>query len=225
MARKRKMKSRKPRAIKRRPARRVRRKRRSAPVATVQRKRRSTRRRSRRSVRRTVRNAKRRFTRRSNGSGGGFNLKSLTSRDTLMLAGGAIASGVLTSYAMKFTASKGIQLPMGNTPVGQIAWRLAIPVAGAYAVNKFLKQPTLAKGIMLGGVIAAIQGAIELSKSATGATAGTGLYLNAGMNAYLSPGMPSTNGMSGMPGGNMSAVEQFGGLLDSESAFSDNAWN
>jgi len=94
--------------------------------------------------------------RRSGGGGGGsFNLsnpfKQIFSKQTLTVAGGAVASSFLTQFIL---TRYGASLPMANQTFGRVAYKLLIPVAGAAAVKRFNKD--LASGMLIGGAVMAI---------------------------------------------------------------------
>jgi len=134
-------------------------------------------------------------------------------RQTLTIAGGAVASGFLSGYILqKFgtaATAGGFSLPMASSPYGRIFYQLAIPFGGAYLVKKY--SPNLAKGMMLGGVIAAIQSGLAIAMGTTGAVASTSEYLSA-----MRP-------VGALPPG-YSAVDTFGSIYSSEPAFAGSAW-
>ena len=146
--------------------------------------------------------------RRSRGSSlGGFNLKSILGGDTLKLAGGTVGAAALTTFVLsRFGAS----LPMANTPYGMIAYKLAIPLAGAYLVRRMDRK--VAEGMVIGGVVLAINQVISMVSTPTPAVATTG--------EYLTP-------VGALPPGE-SAVARFGGVngvYDNSSAFASTAWD
>lgn len=184
-----------------------RRRRRSAPVFAV----------ARRSRRRSmVVSRRRRRSGRSSGlslgSGGLLgSFKQIGNKQTLTIAGGAVASGILSTMVLtKFGGAQpvgGFSLPGSSSPYGQIAYQLAIPFGAAYLIRRV--SPDLAKGFVLGGVIAAIHNIVALAM-APSATAGTGAYLSQPM-AALPPGY--------------AAVDAFGAsIYSSEPAFAQSAW-
>lgn len=131
--------------------------------------RRSLRRRSVSVARRSARRSFRRFS----GGGGGISIKSLLSKDILMTASGAISASFLTTWLLRTYGSK---LPMANTLAGRVGYKLAIPFAGAYVANKFLKQRQVAQGMLIGGVVMAINEIIANFNRPAGAVAGVGGY-------------------------------------------------
>jgi hypothetical protein len=72
-------------------------------------------------------------------------------------------------------------------------------------------SPNLAKGMILGGVIAAIQSGLAIAMAGTGTVAATSEYLsNVAPVGALPPGY--------------SAVDTFGSIYSSEPAFAGSAW-
>lgn len=191
--------------------------RRSAPVVRY-------RTRTRRIVRYRARRhamARRHHRRRSAGSRGvsiPIGVKSVFSKDTLTIAGGAIGSGLLTSIVLN---RFGTMLPMSGSPIGGIFYRLAIPVGGAYVVNKFLKQRKLAEGMIIGGVVLALNQVINLYLPQVGAA----------VNATPAPAIaPTGEYLGALPPMNASydATSTFGAppsSISSEPAFPDSAWS
>lgn len=103
-----------------------------------------------------------------------MSLKTLLSRNVLMTASGAISASFLTSWLLR---TYGAKLPMANTTWGRIGYKLAIPFAGAYAAKKFAKQHDLAHGMIIGGVVMAVNDLIasfNQPKVAAGTVAGVG---------------------------------------------------
>lgn len=86
-------------------------------------------------------------------AGSNLSLKTLLSRNVLMTASGAISASFLTSWLLR---TYGARLPMANTMWGRIGYKLAIPFAGAWAAKKFAKQHDLAHGMIIGGVVMAV---------------------------------------------------------------------
>lgn len=132
-----------------------------------------------RSIARRVRHSRvgrsfsRRF-RRSGGGGGSLSLKTLISKQVLMTASGAISASFMTSWLLRTYGSK---LPMANTMWGRIGYKLAIPFAGAYVAKRFAKQHDLAHGLIIGGVVMAVNDLIASFNAphvAAGTVAGVG---------------------------------------------------
>lgn len=156
--------------------------------------------------------------------GGGFggvsrglmgDIKQLMDKQTLTVAGGAVASGLLSGYVLsKFggaQAAGAFSLPGSQNKYGVIAYQLLIPVGGAFLVKRF--SPNLAKGFLLGGVIAAMQSILAIAMPTPGATATTGT------SAYLDNMRP----VGANPPG-YSAIDAFGAsIYSSEPAF-HSAW-
>lgn len=117
------------------------------------------------------RSLRRRSFRRSGGSGGsrGLLIKTLFSRQTLMTAGGAIGASFLTSWLLR---TYGAKLPMSNNMWGRIGYKLAIPFAAAYGAKKFARQHDLANGLIIGGVVMAVNELIASIGKPAGAVAG-----------------------------------------------------
>jgi hypothetical protein len=153
--------------------------------------------------------------------------KQLVSKDTLMVAGGAVLGGLATSFvfsrfgptkvsatgALVPKAAGEFKLPGSDSRYGPLLYSLLIPVAGAYALHK--SQPKLAQGMIIGGAVLLIQNVVNLAQGALtggGRVAGAGSYLNAGgtLRALPTPGY--------------SAVKAFGNALNSGSAFRSNTW-
>lgn len=111
---------------------------------------------------------------RSGGFSGGLSLKTLISRQVLMTASGAISASFMTSWLLR---TYGAKLPMANTMWGRIGYKLAIPFAGAYLAKRFAKQHDLAHGLIIGGVVMAVNDLIASFNAphvAAGTVAGVG---------------------------------------------------
>ena len=97
---------------------------------------------------------RRRPSGRRSGGGGSFggSIKSVFSKPMLMKAGGAVGASLLTAIVTrKFAAS----LPGYSTSsYGKALYTLGIPVVGAYLLRK--KAPALAEGMVIGGLVMAI---------------------------------------------------------------------
>ncbi len=152
-------------------------------------------------------------------------VKQLISKDTMMVAGGAVLGGLATSFvfsrfgptkisstgAVVPKAAGEFKLPGSDQRYGPLLYSLLIPVAGAYALHK--AQPKLAQGMIIGGAVLLIQNIVNLAQGAFAPrVAGTGAYLNAGGTLRSLP----TPGYSG--------VKAFSGSLDSAGAFRQNTW-
>lgn len=127
--------------------------------------------------------------RRSAGSSGGF-LKSLASKDTLMLAGGIFSAGFLSQYVVNKFAAK---IPQFAGAYTNTIISAAVPLGAAYLLRN--KQPALAKGFLVGAIVN-IAG--PLLNNALGgiltpaATLPTSAYLGGNVSEYL--GGALTNG-------------------------------
>jgi hypothetical protein len=153
--------------------------------------------------------------------------KQLVSKDTLMVAGGAVLGGLATSFVFsRFGPTKvdstgkvvmktagEFKLPGSDSQYGPLLWSLLIPVAGAYALHK--SQPKLAQGMIIGGAVLLIQNVVNLVQAKTGlGVSGVKSYLNAG----------GTIGLRALPTPGYSAIKAFGNALDSGAAFRGNTW-
>lgn len=163
------------------------------------------------------RHARRTGRRGSRGVSIPISVGSVFSKDTLTIAGGAIGSGLLTSIVLN---RFGGMLPMSNSPIGGIFYRLAIPVGGAYVVNKFLKQRKLAEGMIIGGVVLALNQVINLYLPQVGAAVAAPAPTIAPTGEYLGA-LPPMNA-------SYDATSTFGAppsSISSEPAFPDSAWS
>jgi len=186
----------------------------------------------RRTHRRRRRNPVGRRRRGGGGGGGGASnplaaAKQLVSKDTLMVAGGAVLGTMVSSFIlsrygpMKLNAAgqqvaKGpteFKLPGSDSRYGPLLYSLLFPVVGAYALQK-AKQPQLARGMVIGGAVLLLQSVVSIARSSM-ATAGVGSYLNAGgtIRSLPTPGYSAVKAFSGV-----------GNALDSGSAFRANTW-
>ncbi len=138
----------------------------------------------RRRRRNPIRTKRRRGGRRRGGGGGMRDplatAKQLVSKDTLMVAGGAVLGGLATSFVFsRFgptkvsstgtivpKASGEFKLPGSESRYGPLLYSLLIPVAGAYALHK--AQPKLAQGMIIGGAVLLIQNVVNLAQGALG---------------------------------------------------------
>lgn len=90
-----------------------------------------------------------------------------------MTASGAISASFLTTWLLR---TYGAKLPLANTLAGRIGYKLAIPFAGAWAVNKFGKQREVAQGMIIGGVVMAVNEIIANFNRPPGAVQGAAGY-------------------------------------------------
>jgi hypothetical protein len=166
-------------------------------------------------VRTGARSVARRFSRPARrsvsrfGGGGSISMKSIFSKPMLTTVGGAIGAGFLTNLVL---GKWGASLPMINSPIGSIAWRLIIPVGGAYIVRK--KNRQLAEGMIIGGLVMAVTEAIRL-------------YMPQAQIAGVPIASQSTAVGEYLGGAGYDSVNTFGApsIYESEAAFKDSAWN
>lgn len=216
--------------------------RRSARRATARRttRRRSTRRTTarrttrRRSARRTTRRSSRairlkrgrsvtimanprRRSRRSGGMRFGGNIlsqvKGVFSKENLTVAGGGVAATVLTNFILSRTKADGTSLlpmPATNVAAAKIAYAVGIPVVGAILTRRF--NPSLARGMVFGGLI---NGIVEAIKG----YAPTETKKALGFSEYLEYTPMSAVGQT--PG--YSAINQFSTVRPMNSAFSNSS--
>lgn len=214
-------------------ARRTVRRRRSTRKVTARRTRRTTRRvarRSRRSSSRSIRLKRGRSVtimanprrRRSRRSGGGLRLgagnimsqvKGVFSRENLTVAAGGVGATVLTNFILSRTKADGTSLlpmPATNAAAAKIAYAVGIPVVGAILTRKF--NPSLARGMVFGGLI---NGIVEAIKGYAPAETKKAL----GFAEYLDYTPMSAVGAT--PG--YSAINQFSTVRPMNSAFSNSS--
>lgn len=105
--------------------------------------------------------------------------KSALSSGMLMKAGGAVGASLGVGYILNKWGSK---LPLANNQYGRVLYTFGIPVLLAYAVRK--KSPTLAEGLVIGGLVMSINTLMQGFKAATAAPvaapAAVGSYAVAG---------------------------------------------
>lgn len=212
------------------------------PVAVVVHRRRSPARRSRRSV--TVYANRRRARRNPPYTGGSVTnrIKSMFSKDNLLLAAGISVGTIGSSLVLKnygatppqnADGSYGFQLPGYATATTMrtvyqlnIAYGSGIPLLAGLAVAKV--SPKLAQGLVLGGIANAIIGLyslMQLPSDATNPASPAAPYTDLAAPKTSATGeylhdYPMTN-----LGPGYSATNVFGGVLDSSPAFANDAWN
>lgn len=157
---------------------------------------------------RPARSTRRSIKRFGGGGGGGFGMKSIFGKPMLTTVAGAVGAGFLTNLVL---GKWGASLPMINSPIGAIAWRLVIPVGGAYLVRK--KNRQLAEGMIIGGLVMAVTEAIRLYMPQA-QIAGIPISGTTAVGEYLG-------------GAGYDSVNTFGApsIYESEAAFKDSAWN
>lgn len=167
-----------------------------------------------------ARNPRRRRSRRSyrmNPFGGNImsQVKSVFSKENLTLAAGGVGATVLTNYILKMP-----NLPMpANTETQKLAklgYAVGIPVLGAMLTRKF--NPSLAKGMLFGGLVNGLTIAIKSYAPAAATTLGFSEYLdNTPMSALnATPGYSAIN--------QFSTVRPMNGAFSNSSAFPADAW-
>ncbi len=160
----------------------------------------------------TARNPRRRRrSYRMNPLGGNImsQVKSVFSKENLTLAAGGVGATVLTNYILRMP-----NLPMpANTETQKLAklgYAVGIPVLGAMLTRKF--NPSLAKGMLFGGLVNGITVAIK-------AYAPQNVKDTLGLGEYLEYTPMSAVGQT--PG--YSAINQFSTVRPMNSAFSNSS--
>lgn len=173
---------------------------------------------SRRSAVVYVRANPRRRSYRRNPFGGNLlgQVKGVFSKENLTTAAGGVASTILT----RFVLSKA-NLPVPASPEAAKAVRLAyavgIPVVGAMVTKRF--SPSLAKGMLLGGLITGITQALKEYAPAQAATLGLGEYLDYTPTSAVGQLPPSY-----MAASRFASTRPVNAALDNSSAFPADAW-
>ena len=164
-----------------------------------------------------ARNPRRRRSYRMNPFGGNImsQVKSVFSKENLTLAAGGVGATVLTNYILKMP-----NLPMpANTETQKLAklgYAVGIPVLGAMLTRKF--NPSLAKGMLFGGLVNGITIAIKAYAPAAASTLGFAEYLEyTPMSAVgQTPGYSAIN--------QFSTVRPMNSAFSNSSAFPADAW-
>ncbi len=210
-------------------ARRTTRRRRSTRKVTARRTRRTTRR-TRRTSRRSSRSIRlkrgksvtimanpRRRSRRGGLRLGAGNIMSqvrnVFSKENLTVAGGGVAATVLTNFILSRTKADGTSLlpmPATNVAAAKIAYAVGIPVVGAILTRRF--NPSLARGMVFGGLI---NGIVEAIKGYAPAETKKAL----GFAEYLD--YTPMSALNGTPG--YSAINQFSAVRPMNSAFANSS--
>ena len=157
-----------------------------------------------------ARNPRRRRSYRMNPLGGNImsQVKSVFSKENLTLAAGGVGATVLTNYILKMP-----NLPMpANTETQKLAklgYAVGIPVLGAMLTRKF--NPSLAKGMLFGGLVNGITIAIKAYAPAAATTLGFSEYLD----------YTPMSAVGQTPG--YSAINQFSNVRPMNSAFSNSS--
>lgn len=142
-------------------------------------------------------------------------VKGVFSKENLTVAGGGVAATILTNKLLSMTKTGGgslLPLPAdANTQkVAKIAYAVGIPVLGAVLTRRF--NPSLAKGMVFGGLI---NGIVEAIKGYAPAETKKAL----GFAEYLEYTPMSAVGAT--PG--YSAINQFSNVRPMNSAFSNSS--
>lgn len=160
--------------------------------------------------------------RRSRRSGGGLRLgagnimsqvRGVFSKENLTVAAGGVGATVLTNFILSRTKADGTSLlpmPATNTAAAKIAYAVGIPVVGAILTRKF--NPSLARGMVFGGLI---NGIVEAIKGYAPADTKKAL----GFAEYLE--YTPMSALNGTPG--YSAINQFSTVRPMNSAFSNSS--
>ena len=159
-----------------------------------------------------ARNPRRRSRRsyRMNPFGGNImsQVKSVFSKENLTLAAGGVGATVLTNYILRMP-----NLPMpANTETQKLAklgYAVGIPVLGAMLTRKF--NPSLAKGMLFGGLVNGLTIAIKSYAPQAATTLGFSEYLE----------YTPMSALNGTPG--YSAINQFSTVRPMNSAFSNSS--
>jgi len=164
---------------------------------------------------------RRKSTRRSRRSSGGMRfggnilsqVKGVFSKENLTVAGGGVAATVLTNFILSRTKADGTSLlpmPATNVAAAKIAYAVGIPVVGAILTRRF--NPSLARGMVFGGLI---NGIVEAIKGYAPAETKKAL----GFSEYLE--YTPMSALNGTPG--YSAINQFSTVRPMNSAFSNSS--
>ena len=159
----------------------------------------------------------RRRSRRSGGRMGYGNIlsqvKGVFSKENLTVAGGGVAATVLTNFILSRTKADGTSLlpmPATNVAAAKIAYAIAIPVVGAILTRKM--NPSLARGMVFGGLI---NGIVEAIKGYAPVETKKAL----GFAEYLE--YTPMSALNGTPG--YSAINQFSNVRPMNSAFANSS--
>ena len=176
-------------------------------------------RRGRKSAIIVARNPRRRSRRsyRMNPFGGNImsQVKSVFSKENLTLAAGGVGATVLTNYILRMP-----NLPMPASTetqkLAKLGYAVGIPVLGAMLTRKF--NPSLAKGMLFGGLVNGITIAIKAYAPAAATTLGFSEYLEyTPMSAVgQTPGYSAIN--------QFSTVRPMNSAFSNSSAFPADAW-
>ena len=174
-------------------------------------------RRGRKSAIIVARNPRRRRSYRMNPLGGNImsQVKSVFSKENLTLAAGGVGATVLTNYILRMP-----NLPMPASTetqkLAKLGYAVGIPVLGAMLTRKF--NPSLAKGMLFGGLVNGLTIAIKSYAPAAATTLGFSEYLEyTPMSAVgATPGYSAIN--------QFSTVRPMNSAFSNSSAFPADAW-
>lgn len=157
-------------------------------------------------------------------------LKSLFSRETLTVAGGAVGATMLSSYVLLNFRSV---LPFANNPIGVAIYRTGIGLGGAMLTQRFNRS--LAQGMLIGTAVMVINDALayvlNMTNRGPATTAGAYYRTVGGSLSTRGRGLatPPTRGAGAIRPGEFTpgyqASTQFGGALNNQSAFPSSAWS
>lgn len=168
------------------------------------------------SARRAVRRFGRRARKAFRGFGGGSiasQVKGVFSKENLTVAAGGVGATVLTNFILSRTKADGTSLlpmPATNVAAAKIAYAIAIPVVGAILTRKM--NPSLARGMVFGGLI---NGIVEAIKGYAPVETKKAL----GFAEYLE--YTPMSALNGTPG--YSAINQFSNVRPMNSAFANSS--
>ena len=168
----------------------------------------------------SARRAVRRFGRRASKAFRGFSggsiasqVKGVFSKENLTVAAGGVGATVLTNFILSRTKADGTSLlpmPATNVAAAKIAYAIAIPVVGAILTRKM--NPSLARGMVFGGLI---NGIVEAIKGYAPVETKKAL----GFAEYLE--YTPMSALNGTPG--YSAINQFSNVRPMNSAFANSS--
>jgi len=168
-----------------------------------------------------ARNPRRR--RRMNPMGGNIlsHVKGVFSKENLTVAAGGVGAAMLTNKILDLKKADGTpMLPMGSDEntrnVARLAYVIGIPVLGAIATRRF--NPSLAKGMLIGGLINGMISGIKTYAPAFAKQVGFAEYLEyTPMSAVgATPGYSAIN--------QFSTVRPMNSAFSNSSAFPADAW-
>jgi hypothetical protein len=140
-------------------------------------------------------------------------VKGVFSKENLTVAAGGVGATVLTNFILSRTKADGTSLlpmPATNVAAAKIAYAIAIPVVGAILTRKM--NPSLARGMVFGGLI---NGIVEAIKGYAPVETKKAL----GFAEYLD--YTPMSALNGTPG--YSAINQFSNVRPMNSAFANSS--